>query len=49
MTPNIGGWYKRKWKAYIPTKEEEKWLMRWQTWIPEMIAIVILAIVIWLI
>jgi len=29
--PNIGGWYKRKWKAYIPTDEEAKWGV--ETWI----------------
>lgn len=22
--PNIGGWYRRKWKAYTPTDEESK-------------------------
>ena len=28
---NIGGWYKRKWKAYTPTDKEAKWGI--ETWI----------------
>ncbi len=38
MTPNIGGWYKRKWKSYIPTDEEAKWGI--ETWIALVILIV---------
>ena len=34
--PNVGGWYKRKWKAYTPTEDEAKF-----GWI-ELLAILIL-------
>lgn len=38
MTPNIGGWYKRKWKVYTPTDEETKWGI--ETWIALVILII---------
>ena len=42
MTPNIGGWYKRKWKAYTPTDKVAKWGI--ETWIGLVILIVIVSL-----
>lgn len=42
MTPNVGGWYKRKWRVATKiTEEEARW--RKEVWIPLSIALIILA------